>query len=224
MDKDYFLSKKGFIYHEDIEKLVKLMNDNVNRVKENGKTDLHHIIPQCWFKNMNFPVDNSKTNTINLLYKDHLQAHIYLYNCTEGELKSQMALCIIYMLREKKLDATMFDLENYQKVREEASKKVSERNYKYWSIPENKNKLRERNKGNKVWLGRHHTEETKKKMSEIMKGKNTWCWGRRANEFTKKAWEDIDYIKSCELSSMKLAKIYKVSKRTILNIKHYGEK
>ena len=34
-----------------------------------------------------------------------------------------------------------------------------------------KQKISEVQKGNKHWLGRHHSEETKKKLSEIHKGK-----------------------------------------------------
>ena len=40
-------------------------------------------------------------------------------------------------------------------------------------------------KGNKIWLGKHHSEEAKRKMSEKHKGKTTWNKGKKMSEEAK---------------------------------------
>ena len=40
-------------------------------------------------------------------------------------------------------------------------------------------------KGQKLWLGKHHTEETKKKLSEINKGKPAWNKGKKLPQLSE---------------------------------------
>jgi len=46
------------------------------------------------------------------------------------------------------------------------------------------------NKGNKIWLGRKHSESSKKKMSESQSGENHRLFGKTQSEETKKKMSD----------------------------------
>ena len=52
-------------------------------IKNNQSTEdyseKHHIIPRCYFKYYNLPIDNSKNNIVQLSYFNHVLAHYYLY-------------------------------------------------------------------------------------------------------------------------------------------------
>ena len=55
---------------------VAMMNIiNAARLNPPSKGHKHHIIPRCWFKMNNLPVDNSKDNLVLLSYEDHVKAH-----------------------------------------------------------------------------------------------------------------------------------------------------
>lgn len=71
------------VENEYLDKYVELIEKNLNRPKEKFKTQNHHIIPKYYFKDNNLDVDNSKSNLVNLLYKDHILAHYYLALCSK---------------------------------------------------------------------------------------------------------------------------------------------
>lgn len=75
LDKNYIIENEFYI------KYVNLIKDNLIRCKEKYKTQKHHIIPKCYFIYENIQIDDSKMNTVNLLYKDHILAHFYLAQC-----------------------------------------------------------------------------------------------------------------------------------------------
>ena len=55
---------------------VAMMNIiNAARLNPPTKGHKHHIIPRCWFKMNNLPVDNSKDNLILLTLEDHIKVH-----------------------------------------------------------------------------------------------------------------------------------------------------
>jgi hypothetical protein len=141
---------------------------NLNRSKDSGIYEKHHIIPRC------MGGDDSPRNLILLTPREHFIAHILLYKAnknTEFEIKLGHA-------------ASSFMCKNYDE------KKISSKQYEICKkiLVETKKKLiGELNS----FFGKHHTEETKKYMREFWIGK-TYIdrYGEeKANEIKKKISE-----------------------------------
>ena len=58
-----------------------LINLNLNTPKQKYITNIHHIIPKCYYKYNNLTVNENESNKVNLIYSDHILAHYYLYKC-----------------------------------------------------------------------------------------------------------------------------------------------
>ena len=91
------LATNYFIDNEYLDKYCELIELNKNTKKERPKTQSHHIIPVSYFKLSELPIDNSKENRVNLLYKDHILAHYYLCLCTKGKFKYSMENGFIHL-------------------------------------------------------------------------------------------------------------------------------
>lgn len=76
--KQKLLSFDVFVDCEYLDRYVDLILLNSNRVYEKFKTQRHHIVPVCYFKSRELPVDNNDSNIVTLLYRDHVLAHYYL--------------------------------------------------------------------------------------------------------------------------------------------------
>lgn len=77
--KKYLLSLPDtFEDNEYLDKYVSLIEDNLYTEKVLYSTQMHHIVPKCWYSLNSLPVDNSQKNKVNLLYKDHIIAHCYI--------------------------------------------------------------------------------------------------------------------------------------------------
>ena len=87
--KEKLLSTQIIEDNEFLDKYVDLIQKNRSLDYINKKTQRHHIIPVCYYKEINYPVDNSKENLVNLYYKDHVLAHYYLALCSVGKFKYQ---------------------------------------------------------------------------------------------------------------------------------------
>lgn len=88
IDKYILLSKNVVqLDNEYLDAYVSLINNNLNTPKQIYKTQSHHIIPEYYFIHLNIPTDNSKENRVDLLYRDHLLAHYYLFKCSKGNYK-----------------------------------------------------------------------------------------------------------------------------------------
>ena len=146
------LKTKIFIDNEYLDKYCELILQNCNQKKITHKTQIHHVLPKCYFTFIGEEIDNSNSNLVNLLYKDHILAHYYLCMCTEGEIKGKLVNAFFH-LTSRKWKLEDFDpeksLENYQELYEEW---VSQ-------IPN-------------VRKGMAQTEEAKQKISKNMVGKN----------------------------------------------------
>ena len=81
-----YLMDIGLLFNNEYADLyTDLINRNLATKAERCKTQRHHIIPKYYFKYNKLEVDNSSSNVVNLLYKDHLLAHYYLaMNAPEG--------------------------------------------------------------------------------------------------------------------------------------------
>lgn len=126
-------------YVEDnayLSKYVQLVYDNRSRVKEVHRTQRHHILPVCYFAYLGLPVDNTRSNVVNLLQRDHLLAHYYLFFIfTDTYLKQSMFYAIQHIsgcksvsLSEKQFISSLTD---YQLFYEQSRKLCSENNCMY---------------------------------------------------------------------------------------------
>ena len=77
-------------YNQHFVAMMNVINSaRLNPPKEGHK---HHIVPRCWFKMNNLPIDNSKENLVLLSYEDHIKVHKLAYMCAKGStFKGKMA-------------------------------------------------------------------------------------------------------------------------------------
>ena len=72
------LNTKYFIENDALNEYLALIYSN--KTTENSyNTQVHHIIPKSYFKALGLPVDDSGSNLVTLLYKDHIKAHWLLF-------------------------------------------------------------------------------------------------------------------------------------------------
>ena len=69
---------------EYMNKYSQLIIQNLDTDQQKGKTQRHHVVPQFCYVDRQLPVDNSPSNQVNLLYKDHILAHYYLAMAGKG--------------------------------------------------------------------------------------------------------------------------------------------
>lgn len=132
--------------------------------KQIPKTQVHHIIPRCVYKQYAIAEDNSENNCINLLHKDHVLAHLFLALCAK---ESWFYLANAAAVRNTLNNSQYKNLHEYLEDREffislDAYQQTQEDWYQYQS---------ERMIGNKLFLGRKHSEETNNKISQKNKGR-----------------------------------------------------
>lgn len=101
--KQTLLQHKGFIDNEYLELYCRLVEQNGRTPMLGGLTNKHHIIPRSWFKLNHEEVDNSPSNLVNLVYRNHVLAHYYLALCTENELQFANELALICLVSRKQL-------------------------------------------------------------------------------------------------------------------------
>lgn len=106
------LMKTGFVVdNEYLDKYIELVMFNMNTPRRNGVTQRHHIIPKCVYTYNGCKVDNSPSNTVNLIYTDHIRAHYFLCMCANNkQFLAANTLAIRYVLKGHKL--TEFSIED----------------------------------------------------------------------------------------------------------------
>lgn len=155
----------AFIYNQHFVAMMNVIN--AARLNPPAKGHKHHIIPRCWFKMNNLPVDNSKDNLVLLTVEDHTKVHKLAVLCANDPIfKSKMA-------------SAYYILANNESSHIACEIKFSE---------EHRRKISESNKGKSHGKGIPKSEEWKKKVSEAMKGKaKKWLTGKPGNA-TGKHW------------------------------------
>lgn len=137
---------------------VAMMNI-INAAKLNPPTKghKHHIIPRCWYKMNNLPVDNSDNNLVLLTYEDHCKVHKLASLCASNStFKAKMAFA-------------------YYRLANCSSTPI----YGIKFSDDHRKKISESNKGKSHGKGIPKSEEHKRKLSEAMKGKATkWLTGK----------------------------------------------
>ena len=89
------LDKFDFLIHNDYYDLyVNLILDNQSTKRVIHKTQKHHIVPRHVFENCNIEVDNSQENLVDLLYRDHMLAHAYLFLCAKPRFRYANAVAL----------------------------------------------------------------------------------------------------------------------------------
>lgn len=154
LESGYFIDNEYFSQYYD------LISRNEQTEKIQYKTNSHHIIPAHYYKNKNINVDNSSSNRVNLLYKDHLLAHILMSACTQGQDRWRNIYSAEYLsgrkyVTEEDITYMKQNLDNYQKLYEEAIK----------AAPNH-------------WKGKKRGIETREKMSRAQKGKPSAVHGK----------------------------------------------
>ena len=177
IDKNLLLQLNIFEDNNYLDLYVDLINSHINRGREVYHTQRHHIIPRCYYKINNLKVDNTKTNMVNLLYKDHILAHYYLVKSSKDtEFKYKMVIALNYIVGNSSeynydnidLNTFMLNLPEYQEIYSEAIKhqalQTAEKLRGSHRPEEVKIKISKNRKGKK------HSEEARRKMSEAHKG------------------------------------------------------
>ena len=146
-----------------------MIENNKETKREKFKTQKHHIIPKYYYRQVNLEIDNSANNLINLLYKDHILAHYYLYFCSKNKKYKFSNQCALeHILGNYTSDTELRNfaenLNNYQVLYEESIKYRSEimRNRVISDVT--RQKISEANKGKK------RSQEIKDKLSIAHKG------------------------------------------------------
>lgn len=111
------LNTHYFIDNNYLDEYVDLIITNISSSSQ-GYSEKHHILQKQYFRLTNTPIDNSDSNLVLLLYKDHCKAHWLLYYCTIGHLKRANAASVNYILK------VYNNLHKTLKTKEEISDKI----------------------------------------------------------------------------------------------------
>lgn len=151
-----------FEYNQHFVAMMNVINAAKLNVPESGHK--HHIIPRCWFKMKNLPIDNSDSNLVLLSYEDHVKVHKLALLCTKDKvMRSKLGWAL------KRLSFGTFLGCNHTK---ESIEKNRNAHLGKSHTEETKQKIAESTKAEKNhFYGKHHTDETRRKISESRKGK-----------------------------------------------------
>ena len=184
------LSLDLFEENEYFYKYCKLIEDNTETKREKYKTQKHHIIPKCFFRYNNLEEDNSNTNIVNLLYKDHVLAHCYLVLASKENKFKYDNMCAVYRVissfRKKDIIDLMLNLKEVQLAYENSAEarrlnnpmNIEESRKKHAESLAKKEVRESISKGLKEYRKNNpFTEEHRKKLSEAAKGNHNWGSG-----------------------------------------------
>ena len=195
-----------FEYNQHFVAMMNIINSS--RLNPPTKGHRHHIVPRCWFKMNNLPIDNSDDNLVLLSVEDHYKVHKLMYLCAATpEMKSKMGFAVKRLLNgnfsgmhhiietRRKMSASMKGKHKGKVLSDETKRKISEARKGNHHSEETRRKMSEAKKG------QPKSEEHKRKMSEALKGKEPWNKGRHLSEvtcsklskaFKGKSWKLID--------------------------------
>ena len=169
----------AFEYNQHFVAMMNIINNARLNPPESGHK--HHIIPRCWFRMNNLPIDNSKDNLVLLSYEDHCKIHKLMYLCSKSEELRNKMICAYNMLMKGTVLGISYKLTQDTKNKlskahkgkhhsEETRRKIGEASKGRKYTEETHRKMSEAHKGNTYHKGKHHSEETRRKISESLKG------------------------------------------------------
>ena len=164
---------KAFTYNQHFVAMLNVIN--AARLNPPDRGHKHHIIPKCWYKMNNLPVNNSKDNMVLLSYEDHVKVHrLGLLCVTEPLMRRNMALAVHRLTKGEYSEPKYWTgtlSPTFGKPRSEDIKaKISETKLNRMN-DETRRRIGEAKKGeNNPMFGKHHSEETRKKMANAHKG------------------------------------------------------
>ena len=193
------LNSDIFIKNEYYYKYIDLINTNLSTNPEKCRTQKHHIIPRKFYYFLKKEIDNTDSNLVYLLYKDHILAHYYLALCTEGIYKKVNEEALLFLINQKLEDIDINELDYYQELYEDLCRRKSESLMGSVVSEETRRKLSEINKGkifseetrNKISLALRgdnnpmKRDEVRLKSSLSHKGQVCWCKGKKLSEETR---------------------------------------
>lgn len=140
-----------FKYNQHFVAMINIINNA--RLNPPVEGHRHHIIPRCWFKMNNLPVDNSKDNMVLLTEEDHIKVHRLCILCAiNPQLKGRMALAVHRLLKGKKDTMVSYNMSGINNPR--------------YGIPRSK-EVRDKIGATKK---ARMNDETKRRISEAQKG------------------------------------------------------
>ena len=157
--KENLLKINLVVDNEYLDKYVELIINNYYTESKKFITNSHHIIPRCYYKHNHMLVDNNSRNKVNLLIKDHLLAHYYLYKCALED-----------WFKLSNLRSIKFSQNYSHKIEDITDEWISENLEDISNLWSESNRLQSENSldvtGNKnPFYGKHHTAESKEKIS-----------------------------------------------------------
>lgn len=164
------------IDNEYLDKYVDLVYSCLTNTWIKYKCQRHHIVPRCYYKFNNLPVNNDSENIVIMLHYQHLLAHYYLTLCSkEDYFRDANALAFRNAVNHSWYKSNcdyveerilIENLPEYQQLVELANKAVSKRLKGTTHITAESTKL----KISKTLQGHVVSKETREKISKSCKG------------------------------------------------------
>lgn len=110
--REKLLSLDIFVENEYFDKYIDLVKSNENTPVQKYKTQRHHIIPRAYYKYLHIDVDHSSDNTVNLMFRDHILAHCFMYKCAKVNWFIRASLCAIRRMLHASSDVIIQTLES----------------------------------------------------------------------------------------------------------------
>lgn len=181
--KNRLLETDLLINNKYLDLYCELINSNLHTQRIIHKTQIHHIIPRCYYRIVNKPVDDSSHNLVNLLLKDHVLAHCYLVLASKENLfKYYNRVSLYKIINHFNYDGVEDLINNLEEVQlaYESSRKIALK-YNPMNVPkyreEHDNLMRSEkvrkaiSQSMKEYRKNHpFTDEHRRKLSEAAKG------------------------------------------------------
>lgn len=153
-----------------------MMMNIINKARLNPPANghKHHIIPRCWFKMNNLPVDNSDNNLVLLSVEDHIKVHKLLTLCAkDSKFRGKMN----YAYSRLTTDNVDWSL----------NKGIGSSNYGKKFTEEHKKKLSDSLKG-RIFTKEHRSKSGKKSWNTNLRG-NSYKEHYNIDEISKSYYE-----------------------------------
>lgn len=187
-----------YIYNQHFVAMMNIIN--AARLNQPEMGHKHHIIPRCWFKMNNLPVDNSDNNLILLSVEDHIKVHKLLTLCSEdSKFRGKMNYAYARMTTNN-VDWTL-------------NKGIGSSNYGKKFTEEHKKKLSDSHKG------KNFTEEHRKNISQAMRRHTPWNAGMSGNYKEHLSMDEL----SESYRKYKLTSVFPISWNCYQSYYHRGE-